>query len=143
MLRVTSAGGTVAATTWDTRGGMIVHRMFFDTASVLDPTSAAWRARTCARPVSRLNGLAELWRDAGLTDVIQDSIAIRMEYPSFDDFWTSLNGKDGPYAEYLGTLGSEMKSRFRALMYAAYLDGDSDGLRSYVAIAWAVKGKVP
>jgi hypothetical protein len=122
---------------------MIIHRMFFDTASVLDPAAAELRARTCSRPISRLGGLGKAWREAGLVDVIEDSIPIRMDYRSFGDFWASLDGKDGPYSGYLGTLNADLKSTLRARVQAAYLDGDPDGPRSYAAIAWAVKGKVP
>jgi len=143
MRRVTRSGGSVCATTWNTRGGLIIHRMFFDTASVLDPNGAVWRARTCARAVSQADGLAQLWRDVGLLDVIQDDIAIRMDYQSFDDFWTSLADKDGPYAEYVRTLDSKMRSMLLALIRAAYLDGEPDGPRSYMAVAWAIKGIVP
>ena len=143
MRRVTRSGGTVAATTWDTRGGLVIHRMFFDTAAVLDPNAGERRAKACTRPMSRLGGLANAWNDAGLVDVVQDSLTIRMDYPSFADFWTSLDGKDGPYADYLGTLGAERKAKLRSMVEAAYLDGDSDGPRSYAATAWAVKGRVP
>lgn len=143
MRRVTRSGGTVAATTWYTRGGMIIQRIFFDTASVIDPVAADWRARTCARPVSLPGGLAQLWRDAGLDDVVQDSIAIQMEYSSFDDFWTSLAGTDGPYTAYLTTLAANARSKLRGLIQSAYLDGDPDGPRSYGATAWAVRGNVP
>jgi len=143
MRRVTRSGGTVAATTWYTRGGLIIQRMVFDTAAVIDPVAADWRARTCARPVSLPGGLARLWRDAGLIDVVQDSIAIQMEYSSFDDFWTSIAGTDGPYAAYLATLAADARSRLRGLIESAYLDGDPDGARSYGATAWAVRGRVP
>jgi ubiquinone/menaquinone biosynthesis C-methylase UbiE len=143
MRRVTRSGGTVSATTWNTRGGLVIHRIFFDTACVLEPTAGEWRSKTCARPVSRPDGLAQLWREAGLTDVVQGSVAIRMDYESFDDFWTSLAGKDGPYAEYVLTLDSETRLKLHALVRAAYLDGEPDGLRSYLAGAWAVKGKMP
>jgi hypothetical protein len=78
-----------------------------------------------------------------LIDVVQDSIAIEMEYSSSDDFWTSLAGTDGPYAAYLATLAPQMRSNLRALIHSAYLDGEADGVRSYVATAWAVRGTVP
>ena len=57
--------------------------------------------------------MAKAWRDAGLLDVEQDSLMIRMEFSSFADFWTSLDGKDGPYAEYLVTLSAKKKSKLR------------------------------
>ena len=39
MRRVTRPGGTVAAATWDTAGGLIAYRMVFDTAAMLDRTA--------------------------------------------------------------------------------------------------------
>jgi SAM-dependent methyltransferase len=143
MKRVTRAGGTVAAATWDTRGGQVIYRMFFDTAAVLDPGAGERRAEACVRPMSRADGMVKAWREAGLVDVFQDSLTIRMDYTSFADYWTSIDGKDGPYADYLGTLSMEKKMVLRSRMESAYLDGDADGPRSYAATAWAVKGKVP
>lgn len=143
MRRVTRSGGTVAAATWDTRGGVVVQRMFFDTAAAIDPNAATRRAMACTRPMSRKDGLFKAWSDAGLVDVEVDSLTIRMDYVSFHDFWSSIDGKDGPYAEYLGTLVTEKKLILRRLVEAAYLDGEPDGPRSYAATAWAVKGRVP
>jgi SAM-dependent methyltransferase len=143
MRRVTRPGGTVAAATWDTRGGMVMSRMFFDTAAVLDSAANERRAKACARPMSRAEGLVKAWRDAGMVEVVQDSLTIRMDFASFADFWTPFEGQDGPYAEYLGTLSAEGKARFRGMVEAAYVDGEPDGPRSYAATAWAVKGKVP
>jgi len=143
MRRVTRPGGTITAATWDTRGGVVVQRMFFDTAAVLDPDASARRAMACARPMSRADGLRKAWADAGLVDVVQDSLTIRMEYESFADFWSSIDGNDGPYADYLRTLAAEAKLRLRRLVEAAYHDGEQDGPRSYAATAWAVKGQVP
>ena len=143
MRRVTRSGGIVAASTWDTRGGLIIWRMFFDTAAVIDPDANKRRAIACARPMSQATGLKQAWQDAGLLDVVQDSLTIRMDFASFVDFWAPFEGRDGPYAEYLGTLSTEAKSKFRGLLQAAYLDGASDGPRSYAATAWAVRGKAP
>jgi SAM-dependent methyltransferase len=143
MCRVTQAGGTITAATWDTRGGVVVQRMFFDTAAVLDPDASIRRAIACTRPMSCSDGLFKAWSDAGLIDIVQDSLTIRMEYGSFADFWSSIDGNDGPYADYLRTLGAEAKLRLRSLIEAAYLDGEQDGPRSYAATAWAIKGRVP
>lgn len=143
MRRVTQSGGVVAAATWDTRGGLIVQRMFFDTAAVLDAGAATRRAKICTRLMSRSDGLREAWRGAGLINIEVGNITIRMDYTSFLDFWSSIDGKDGPYAEYLRTLDAEAKLTLRRLIEAAYLDGEPDGLRSYAATAWAVKGRVP
>ena len=143
MRRVTRPGGTVAAATWDTRGGVVAQRMFFDTAAVFDPAAGARRASACTRPMSRRDGLIGAWRDVGLANIEVDSLTIRMDYVSFLDFWSSIDGRDGPYAEYLLTLDAETKLTLRHLIEAAYLDGEPDGARSYAATAWAVKGRVP
>jgi hypothetical protein len=66
-----------------------------------------------------------------------------MDYESFFDFWSSIDGRDGPYAGYLSTLADDIKQTLRRLLEAAYIDGEQDGPRSYAATAWAVRGQVP
>lgn len=143
MRRVTRSGGTVAAATWDSRGGFVWFRMFWDTAAMLDPEASARRAKTCARPMARPGDLERAWKASGLTDVVQDMLTIRMDFVSFEDFWTPLEGKDGPYADYVRTLTPEGKAVLRDKVRLAYVDGEADGPRSYAATAWVVKGKVP
>ena len=143
MRRVTRPGGTVAAATWDGRGGLVMNRIVLDTAAVLDPEAGKRRARMMARPMSLPAGLVGAWREAGLKDIVQDALTIRMEFASFADFWTPMDGKDGPIADYLATLDADAKARLRGLVELAYLDGEADGPRSYAATAWVVKGRVP
>ena len=143
MRRVTRPGGTVAAATWDTRGGLIAYRMIFDAAAIVDRNGNELRASACTRPMSRPGELAHAWREAGLMDVVQEAVTIRMDFASFADFWTPAEGRDGPVAQYIGTLGRETRTRLRDTVKLAYLDGESDGPRSYAATAWVVKGQVP
>jgi ubiquinone/menaquinone biosynthesis C-methylase UbiE len=143
MRRVTRPGGTVAAATWDTRGGLIAHRMIFDAAATLDQKGNELRASAYTRPMSRPGDLAHAWRDAGLMNVVQDMLTIRMDFASFADLWTPIEGKEGPVAEYVGTLGADARARLRDMVRLAYLDGEGDGPRSYAATAWVVKGRVP
>lgn len=141
MCRVTQPGGTVAAATWDSRGGLVAQRMFFDTAAMLDQNGHQRRAKAYTRPMSRPGELARAWRDAGLKDVTQDMLTIRMDFESFADFWAPAEGKDGPVADFVATLGVEAKAKLRDMVRLAYLDGEEDGARSYAATAWVVKGK--
>jgi SAM-dependent methyltransferase len=143
MRRVTRTGGTVAATTWDVRGGFVAWRIIFDTASMLDPNAAERRARACSRQLVQRDGLARAWTDAGLVDVKADALTIRMDFSSFDDFWMPHEGRDGPVADYLRTLEPQLKHKVREAVRLAFLDGEADGPRSYAATAWAVKGTVP
>jgi len=143
MRRVTRRGGVIAAATWDSRGGLVAQRIILDTAAVLDPGANDFRARTCTRPLSRPGDLERAWRDAGLEDVVEGMLTIRMEFASFADFWAPAEGCDGPVAEYVRTLEPEMRATLREKVRQAYLDGDGEGARSYAAIAWVVKGKTP
>ena len=140
MRRVARPGAVVAATVWDARGGYIANRIFFDAAAILDPKANERRARNYTRPMTRPGELAKAWQAAGFTNVIETTLTIRMEFASFDDYWMPVVGKDGPQAEYVGTLGDAERTRLRDAVRLAYLDGEPDGPRSYAAIAWAVKG---
>jgi SAM-dependent methyltransferase len=143
MRRVTRSGGTIAAATWDTRGGFVAYRMIFDAAAIIDPNGHKHRARAYTRPLSRPGELARLWHDAGLLDVVQDMLTIRMDFASFADFWAPAEGRDGPLPEYVSTLDAETRLKLRDTVALAYLDGEADGPRSYAATAWVVKGRAP
>lgn len=143
MLRVTRPGGTVAAATWDTRGGLVALRMIYDAAAVLDQNGSRARAAAYTRPMSRPGDLARVWQGAGLTNVVQEALTIRMEFASFADFWEPVEGKEGPISEYVGALAADARARLRGMVRLAYIDGEADGARSYAATAWVVKGSAP
>ena len=143
MRRVTRPGGTVATATWDTRGGFVALRIIFDAAAMLDEHGQDARAAAYTRPMSLPGDLERVWREAGLVDVVQDMITIRMDFSSFADFWTPMEGREGPVADYVGSLGPVARARLREAVQRAYLDGERNGPRSYAATAWVVKGTVP
>src|SRR5262245_48499894 len=143
MRRVARPGATVAAAVWDARGGLVANRLFHDTASALDPAAAARRARNYTRPMTRPGELEAAWRQAGFAEIAATELAIRMEFASFDDYWAPYLGMDGPAAEYIATIDGAALPRLHEAVRSAYLDGEPDGARSYVAVAWAVKGLVP
>lgn len=143
MRRVARPGAVVGAAVWDARGGWVANRLFFDTASVMYPEAAERRARNYTRPLTRPGELAAAWRAAGLRDVMESLLCIRMDFASFADYWAPYLGRDGPGAEYVRTLNDADRSRLEDAVKAAYLDGEADGPRSYAALAFAVKGTVP
>lgn len=143
MRRVARPGAVVGAAVWDARGGFVANRMFFDTAAALDPDANRRRARNYTRPLTKPGELGHAWRDAGFADVAETVLSLRMEFASFADYWAPYLGRDGPGADYVRTLDDAAKRRLEDAVRAAYLDGDPDGPRSYVALAWAVKGVVP
>lgn len=71
--------------------------MIFDAAALLDPQGGnAARAAAYTRPLSRPGELARAWRGAGLADVVQETITIRMDFACFQDFWAPVEGREGP-----------------------------------------------
>lgn len=143
LRRVARPGATVAATVWDVRGGFVANRIFFDAAATLDAKGNERRARNYTRPMTRPGELFAAWQAAGFTQLRQTSLLMRMEFASFEDYWAPYVGKDGPGAEYVGSLSPDQKERLQDLVRNAYLDGEPDGARSYAAIAWAVSGTAP
>lgn len=143
LRRVARSGATVAAAVWDARGGFVANRIFFDAVATIDEKGNERRARNYTRPMTRPGELQSAWQQAGFLDIRSTTLAIRMDFASFDDYWAPYVGKDGPGAEYVSGLSAEQRERLRDLVRAAYLDGEQDGLRSYAALAWAVAGTAP
>jgi SAM-dependent methyltransferase len=142
MVRVTRTGGTVAAATWDMRGGLMMIRMFWDTAAVLDAEAASARARHFSAPLTRPGELAHAWTGFGLRDVVQDQITIRVDFDSFDDYWRPFLGKTGPAGAYVAGLTETQREALMSRLRAAYESGDPDGPRSFAATAWVCRGRV-
>jgi SAM-dependent methyltransferase len=143
MRRVARPGAVVAAAVWDARGGVVSHRIFVDTAATLDPNADALRARHCTRPMTRPGELAAAWHEAGIRNVSETAVTIRMDYADFDDFWSPFVGGQGPSADYVAGLDTASRDRLQDALRRAYLDGEPDGPRSYAATAWAVRGIAP
>lgn len=111
MRRVTRPGGTLAAATWDTRGGFVALRMILYAAAMLDESGRQARAAAYTRCLSRPAELSRLWVDAGLSDVVQEMRVIRMDFASFADFWSPMRSRDGPVAAYVASLDEGSKTR--------------------------------
>jgi SAM-dependent methyltransferase len=142
MRRVVRPRGVVAAAVWDFRGGLVFQRLFWDTASGVDPVAGAARDRLFSGPLALPDGLPALWRDTGLATVERGSITIRMEYADFADYWEPLLGGQGPVGAYVGGLPAEGRREIEDRVRAAFLSGAPDGPRSLTATAWAVRGIV-
>ena len=143
MMRVCRPGGTVAAAVWDAAGGYVANRMFFDTAALVDPQADARRSRNYTRPLTRPGQLAQAWHAGGLQDIESTQLLIRMDFEHFEDWWSPYLGREGPIAEYVATLDAVTRERLEAALRRAYLAGEPDGPRSFAAVAWAVRGRVP
>ncbi len=141
--RVTRPGGVVAATVWDAGGGVMVNRLFCDTAAAVSPGGEAFRQRIFGRSMTQPGVLARAWRQAGLLDVDETTLTIRMDFESFDDYWAPYVGGDGPYAAFVATLDDAARAALTEAVRRAFRGGMDDGPRSFAASAWAVRGQVP
>jgi SAM-dependent methyltransferase len=141
MRRVTNAGGTVAACTWDGAGAMELSSIFWTEAIALDPAAEtrAERTRSC-----NLEGqLSELWKTTGLDDVQETAVDIRMDFTSFDDYWRPYLEGVGPTGVYVAGLSDDGRHALRERLRSRVLSGQSDGAFSLGARARAVRGVVP
>lgn len=143
MRRVTRPAGLVAATVWDFRGGLVYQRMFWDTATVIDPTAAKVRDWLFSAPLALPETLPKLFADAGLSAVQLQSVTIRMDYASYNDYWEPLCGGQGPVGTYVAQLKPALRGRIEDAVRLAYLSGAPDGPRSMTATAWLTSGVVP
>jgi hypothetical protein len=75
--------------------------------------------------------------------VQQQSLLIRMDYESFDDYWTPIAAGEGPLGKYVATLDPAERAEADAAVRAAYEGGRPDGPRSFAAVAWACRGLAP
>jgi ubiquinone/menaquinone biosynthesis C-methylase UbiE len=143
MRRVTRPGGVVAAAFWDSPGGSPSQRMLWDTAAALDKAAAEARDRTMGRPVYAPDALARMWAAAGLAEIDQRSLMIRMEFGDFADYWEPFASGEGALGAYVATLDRVQQDRLLHHLRSAYLTGRPDGARSFVAVALSCRGVVP
>src|SRR5205823_427436 len=135
MRRVTRPGGVVAAAFWDSPGGSPSQRMLWDIAAALDDAAVQARDRTMGRPIYAPGALARMWAEAGLTDIDQQSLMIRMDFADFADYWAPFASGEGALGAYVATLDDTRRNRLERHLRSAYLTGRPDGERSFAAVA--------
>jgi ubiquinone/menaquinone biosynthesis C-methylase UbiE len=141
MTRVTRPGRTVAAAVWDYGQGMEMLRIFWDEAIALSPAMGARDERHM--PLSRKEELAELWREHGLQDVLEETLTIQTRFVSFDDYWSPFLEKQGPAGEYVASLSATERDQLRLRLRRRLLGDGPDRPIVLTARAWSVRGIVP
>lgn len=134
MARVTRPGGTVAACVWDRAEGSGPLPTFWRAVHDIDPE---------ARDESLLAGtreghLAELFEAAGLTHPEAGSLAVKVGFGTFADWWDPFTLGVGPAGAYVAELDQPhreaLRDRCEKLMPAAPFE--------VVASAWCVRARV-
>jgi SAM-dependent methyltransferase len=111
MGRVTRAGGAVAACVWDhARGGQGPLSVYYTALREIDPS----RSDESDRPGTRPGHLAELFSAAGFADLDEATLKVRVEHPTFEEWWAPYELGVGPVAAVLAELGPERVEQLRA-----------------------------
>lgn len=131
-------GGTVAAYVWDYAEGMQPMRFFWDSAIEVDP-AAQGLDEGVRFPLCRPDSLHELFRGAGLHDILVQPIVVPTVFRDFDDYWTPLLSGQGPAPGYVMSLPLEQRARLRDTIRQR-LPTSVDGTITLSARAWAVQG---
>jgi SAM-dependent methyltransferase len=141
MIRVTRAGGVIAAAVWDYGGGMEMLRSFWDEAVALAP--AAEKRDERHMPLCGPAELAAFWRAHGLRQVEEQPLVIRTTFASFDDYWRPFLGRQGPAGAYVASLSEAERGELASRLRRRLAVGGRDGSFTLTARAWAVKGIKP
>lgn len=131
MVRVTRAGGVVAACVWDVENQRAPYSAFVR-AAVAEAGDAGRRTPALG---TRRGDLAALLVDAGCADVAEAELAVTVEFPGFDAWW-EWQANIGSAAAVLGGLDDEGVARVRAHAH----DSLGDGAIAITATAWAARG---
>jgi ubiquinone/menaquinone biosynthesis C-methylase UbiE len=134
MARVTRRGGAVAACVWDHADEAGPLAPFWRVARELDP-SVGDESR---RPGASQGDLVRLLSDAGLRDVRETTIAVRLVHPTFEAWWEPFELGVGPAGVFVASLAPDKRAwlteRLRGVVPAHGFMQD--------ARAWAARGTV-
>jgi SAM-dependent methyltransferase len=142
MRRVTCPGGVVGSGVtdfWITP----YNSLLWDTAAVLDAGMSELRDQMKGRPISAANGLAALWREAGLVEVTEVPVVTDSVFSSFADYWVTFATGQGAVATRFLGLRDHVRSEIERHVRAGYLAGMPDGPRCIPRVTRVVRGIVP
>ena len=134
MARVTRAGGVVAASVWDHAGKQSPLAPFWEAVHEVDPDAEDESALAGGRE----GHLTELLGDAGLRDVEETALPVRVEHASFNEWWEPFTLGVGPAGALLAKLDpqqqADVRERCREILGA--------GALMIPARAWAARALV-
>lgn len=134
MARVTRAGGVVCACVWDHAGEQTPLAPFWQAVHEVDPDAEDESGLAGGRE----GHLAELFAEAGLREVEETALPVRVEHASFEEWWDPFTLGVGPAGSYVAALDSaqqvELRERCRQRL--------SQTPFMLPARAWAARGLV-
>jgi len=141
MRHVTKKAGILATAMWDRSRANELENCFWDAAVAIDPNAKRSYGRQGS--YGSAEALAELWRDAGLTEVEIAGLTVPCRVPCFDELWQPyLRSQGGATRAFMESLSADRREAFREAMRRNVLGDGADGPITLKAKAWAVKGVV-
>lgn len=134
MARVTKKRGVVATCVWDHAEGGGPLQWFWQAARDVDPACQDESDLTG----TRRGQLTELLRAAGLRQVEESTLEVRVGHSSFETWWEPFTLGVGPAGKYL----SELDPQTRSLIRARCREIMPDPPFTQTARAWAARGIV-
>jgi hypothetical protein len=89
------------------------------------------------------DGLAGLFRAAGLTGVREGRLSTFFEFESFADYWSTFTTGQGRVGRWLMGLTEDRRGVIERNLQPAYLCGMSDGPRAFSMAFWVARGVAP
>jgi SAM-dependent methyltransferase len=132
MARVTRCGGVIAACVWDGPTGALAP--FWDAVHIIDP-DVEDEALLSGAPKGHL---AELFEAVGLRDVEEDSVAVDVVHPTFEEWWEPYTYGVGPAGDYVQRLDDDARARLESVA----VERLGSGPFTVTATAWAARGTV-
>jgi len=134
MSRVTRPGGVVAACVWDHATGRGPLSAFWQAVRETDPAADD----ESELPGVREGQLAGLFAQAGMGNVLDTTLTVRVSHPSFEHWWNRFTLGVGPAGTYVASLDADrralLRERCRRLLPASPVE--------ISATAWAVVGRI-
>jgi ubiquinone/menaquinone biosynthesis C-methylase UbiE len=135
MVRVTAPGGVVATCVWDFAGHRAPQSLFFEALG-----SVVAGIDDESRRVGATRGdLGALLEAAGCSDVEEAELPVGVEYPSFDEWWTSYTLGVAPAGRQLAALTDADRERVRHHSMRLLPPGPF----TITGTAWAARGVAP
>lgn len=107
MKRVTREGGVVSASVWDMAGGQAPLSPFWKAARELDPSAEGESRRAGAGE----GQLRDLFTRAGLRDVEETALPVRVEHSTFEDWWRPFTLGVGPAGQHYQQLDADGQAK--------------------------------
>ena len=85
---------------------------YLGSALALFPSAASARAENLFKPMSRPCEMLAVFEHAGLCDVTETALMIRMEYENFEDLWSPYVAGEGQQGKYVMTLDERQRGVF-------------------------------